>query len=133
MPRSGATEERPIGGTTLAGVVHVLRSPYLLGIALYMLLYTMGSTALYFHQAHFAEGFADRAARTVFFARLDLAVNTLTTLTQLFLTGRIIAWLGVPLTLGLLPLLTAAGFVMLGVWPFSLIILKCPSSFVFFT
>jgi AAA family ATP:ADP antiporter len=115
--RPGPDPERPIGGSTLAGVLHVLRSPYLLGIALYMLLYTMGSTALYFHQAHFAEAFADRAARTVFFARLDLAVNTLTTLTQLFLTGRIIAWLGVPLTLGLLPLLTAIGFVMLGVWP----------------
>ncbi|MGE5286306.1 MAG: NTP/NDP exchange transporter [Micromonosporaceae bacterium] len=116
-PAPGPDPERPIGGNTLAGIAHVLRSPYLLGIALYMLLYTMGSTALYFHQARFAEAFADRAARTVFFARLDLAVNSLTTLTQLFLTGRIIAWLGVPLTLGLLPLLTAVGFVTLGLWP----------------
>jgi AAA family ATP:ADP antiporter len=109
--------DRPIGGSAFAGVLHVLRSPYLLGIALYMLLYTMGSTALYFHQARFAEAFADRAARTAFFARIDLAVNTLTTLTQVFLTGRIIARLGVPLTLGLVPLLTAAGFATLGVYP----------------
>ncbi len=112
-----ADPERPIGGSTFAGVLHVLRSPYLLGIALYMLLYTIGSTALYFHQARFAEAFADRAARTVFFARIDLWVNMLAALTQVFLTGRIIRWLGLPLTLGLLPLLTAAGFVALGIWP----------------
>jgi AAA family ATP:ADP antiporter len=112
-----ADAERPIGGSTFAGVLHVLRSPYLLGIALYMLLYSMGSTALYFHQAHFAEAFTDRAARTVFFARIDLWVNVLAALTQVFLTGRIVRWLGLPLTLGLLPLLTAAGFVALGIWP----------------
>lgn len=109
--------ERPIGGSTFAGVLHVLRSPYLLGIALYMLLYSMGSTALYFHQAHFAEAITDRAARTVFFARIDLWVNTIAALTQVFLTGRIVRWLGLPLTLGLLPLLTGAGFVALGIWP----------------
>jgi ATP:ADP antiporter, AAA family len=116
-PTPGPDAERPIGGSTFAGLMHVLRSPYLLGIALYMLLYTIGSTALYFHQARFAEAFADRAARTAFFAQMDLAVNSLTTLTQVFFTGRIIAWLGVPLTLGLVPLLTAAGFATLGVRP----------------
>jgi AAA family ATP:ADP antiporter len=112
-----ADAERPIGGSAFAGVLHVLRSPYLLGIALYMLLYTVGSTALYFHQAHFAEAFTDRAARTVFFARIDFWVNVLAALTQVFLTGRIVRWLGLPLTLALLPLLTAAGFVALGIWP----------------
>ena len=56
-----------------------------------MLLYTVTSTFLYFQQAEIVgASFEDRAARTVFFASVDLAVNTLTVLTQIFLTGRIV-------------------------------------------
>ncbi len=46
-------------------------SPYLLGIAAFMLLYTVTATFLYFLQAEVvSQAFADRGARTVFFARL---------------------------------------------------------------
>lgn len=110
--------EQLIGGGTLAGVSHVLKSPYLLGICLYMLLFTVGSTVLYFQQAELASrSFSDRAAQTAFFARLDLAVNVLTLLTQMFLTGRLIKSLGVTLTLALLPALSVAGFALLGAVP----------------
>ncbi|MCC7133571.1 MAG: MFS transporter [Gemmatimonadales bacterium] len=110
--------EQLIGGGTLAGVSHVLKSPYLLGICLYMLLFTVGSTVLYFQQAELASrSFSDRAAQTAFFARLDLAVNVLTLLTQIFLTGRLIKSLGVTLTLALLPALSVAGFALLGAVP----------------
>jgi AAA family ATP:ADP antiporter len=113
--------ERPeqiIGGKTLAGIGHVLGSPYLLGICGYMLLFTIGSTVLYFQQAQIAErSFTDRAAQTAFFARLDLAVNILTALTQVFLTGRLIKGLGVRVTLSLLPLLSIVGFLSLGAVP----------------
>ncbi|MGQ0537339.1 MAG: NTP/NDP exchange transporter [Gemmatimonadaceae bacterium] len=116
---SDAEGERIIGGATFSGVVHVLRSPYLLGMCLYMLLFTFGSTVLYIQQAAIAERtYADPGARTAFFARIDLAVNTLTLLTQAFLTGRIVKALGVPLTLTLLPALSAAGFIALGAMPF---------------
>jgi AAA family ATP:ADP antiporter len=110
--------ERPIGGGTLAGITHVARSPYLLGICAYMLLFTLGSTILYFHQAHLADqAFSDRAVRTTFFARIDFTVNVLTALTQAFLTGRIIKWLGVALTLTLVPALSILGFATLGLVP----------------
>jgi len=113
-----AEDQQVIGGRVLAGITHVLRSPYLIGICLYMLLFTFGSTVLYFQQAEIADkAFSDRASLTAFFARLDLAVNALTLLTQAFLTGRVIKLLGVTLTLGLLPILSIVGFTALGAVP----------------
>jgi AAA family ATP:ADP antiporter len=107
-----------IGGSMWAGLTHVLRSPYLLGIALFMLLYTVSSTFLYFQQAEIINAnFIDTDRRTAVFASIDLAVNTLTLLTQAFLTGRIMRWLGVGATLALLPAVSVAGFLTLGFAP----------------
>ena len=112
------TPDPVIGGSALEGIQRVLRSPYLLGICAFMLLFTVGSTFLYNIQAEImARTFSDPAERTSVFARIDLAVNTLTLLTQLFLTGRIMKWLGVGFTLALLPLLSMAGFLALGAVP----------------
>jgi AAA family ATP:ADP antiporter len=109
------SDEPVIGGGVLAGVTHVARSPYLLGICLYMLLFTFGSTVLYFQQAELAERtYGDPGARTAFFARIDLAVNGLTLLVQALLTGRIIKLLGFAGTMSLLPALSVLGFLALG-------------------
>jgi AAA family ATP:ADP antiporter len=112
------TEDPVIGGSALEGIQRVLASPYLLGICAFMLLFTVGSTFLYNFQAEImSRTFSDPAVRTSVFARIDLAVNVLTLLTQLFLTGRIMKWLGVGFTLALLPLLSIAGFLALGAAP----------------
>jgi AAA family ATP:ADP antiporter len=103
-----------IGGSVLAGVTHVARSPYLLGICLYMLLFTIGSTILYFQQAQFASAMTDSGERTAFFARIEQAVQLITVCTQAFLTGRVIKYLGIAGTLALLPALSAVGFLALG-------------------
>ena len=61
-----------------------------------MLLYTVLSTFLYFQQAEIVDRtFADRAARTAFFARIDLLVNALTLTGQFFVTGRLMKVAGV--------------------------------------
>lgn len=113
-----ATAEVPIGGGILAGITHVVRSPYLLNVALFLLLFSITSTFLYFQQAAIVSGaFRDRAAQTAFFATVDLAVNVLTLTVQLFLTARVVMLLGVALTLGLLPALTIAGFGALALAP----------------
>ena len=107
-----------IGGSALDGIRRVAASPYLLGICAFMLLFTVGSTFLYNIQAEImSRTFSDPAERTSVFARIDLAVNVLTLFTQLFLTGRIMRWLGVGVTLALLPLLSMAGFLALGAAP----------------
>jgi ATP:ADP antiporter, AAA family len=108
-----------IGGGVLDGIRHVARSPYLLGIAALMLLFTIASTFLYFQQAAIVarvfEG--NPPARTRLFARLDLAVNVLTLVTQVFLTGRMLRWLGVAVGLAVLPLMSLIGFGILGTAP----------------
>ena len=116
--RAASSQETPIGGGVLSGISHAIRSPYFLNITLYMLLFTILTTFLYFHQAELVDrNFTDRAARTAFFAQIDLLVNSVTLLTQLFLTGRMVKVLGVPVTLTFLPALTLVGFIALGIIP----------------
>ena len=118
-----AHSERAIGGGVLSGFTHALRSPYLLGICAYMLLFTIAATFLYFHQADIVDrSFDDRAVRTAFFARIDLLVNLLTLGTQMFFTGRLLKALGVALTLILLPAVCVVGFTTLGFAPTLLVI-----------
>ena len=113
-----STDHEIIGGGVWSGITAVFRSPYLLGIVGYMLLYTVTATFLYFQQAEIvSEVFSDRGARTAFFAKLDLAVNTLTIVTQIFLTGRIVRWFGVAFSLAWLPLVCIIGFFGLGLAP----------------
>lgn len=112
---AGPVGEARIGGSMWGGITHLFGSPYLLGIALFVFLYTILSTVLYMQQAAIVERyFADRAVRTAVFARIDFIVQFLTVLTQFYLTGRIIKALGVGLTLALLPILSIVGFAALG-------------------
>jgi len=110
--------EQPIGGGIISGISHVFRSPYLLGICAFMLLHAITSTLVYFQQADITgHQFHDRATRTAFFAQLDLSVNVLTIIVQLLLTGRLLKWFGVGLTLAFLPVLSTIGFLGMGFVP----------------
>ena len=111
-------EDAAIGGSLWSGITHIFRSPYLFGLFAFIIFYSTTSTWAYFQQSDLAgHGFADRAARTTFFANLDRSVNTLTLLGQLFLTGRLLKWLGVTPTLIIMPALSLIGFVFIGVSP----------------
>ena len=110
--------ERPIGGTVWAGITSLMRSPYLLGIGGFQILYTIGSTFLYFELTDIVgKHFAGAAERTAVLGQIETAVQTLTVITQIFLTGRVIRWLGLAATLALLPALTVVGFTALGFAP----------------
>lgn len=111
--------ERPLSrGGVFGGVWDVLRSPYLLGVSLFMLLFTVSSTFVYFEQARIVAGaFKDTASRTAAFARIDLYVNIATLLLQAAVTGRLMRAVGVGRTLVLLPALTVVGFFALAAWP----------------
>lgn len=126
LHRSSGEEHTPlrkesaelIAGDSFSGIRTVFRSPYLMKIAGYLALMTFASTVLYFQQAELVrDAFADRAARTAFYAKIDLAVNVLTVLTQGLLAAHVIRKIGVALSLALLPALTALGFLSLGVYP----------------
>jgi AAA family ATP:ADP antiporter len=115
---TAAAGEAPIGGSMLAGLAHAFNSAYLINVSLYILLFAITSTFLYFQQADIVkQSFADRGARTAFFANVDLWVNVLTLGAQLFLTGQVLRLIGVALTLALLPLVSIAGFGALALTP----------------
>jgi AAA family ATP:ADP antiporter len=110
--------ETPIGGGVLSGITHAFRSGYLANIVLFMLLFAVTSTFIYFQQADIvSRNFSDRGAQTAFFASIDLAVNVVTLAVQLFLTARIVRSVGVAVALALLPLITIIGFGTLALLP----------------
>ncbi|MBV2122315.1 MAG: MFS transporter [Candidatus Thiodiazotropha sp. (ex Ctena orbiculata)] len=116
--RSSEKIEKPIGGSIWDGILLVLRSPYLMGICVLMLLFTLLSTFLYFQQAQIIKlAVADSEARTALFATIDLSVNALTLLIQTLITTRLIKGLGLAMVLALIPLLLCLGFVLLALFP----------------
>jgi AAA family ATP:ADP antiporter len=107
-----------IPGGAWSGIGVMFRSPYLRGIASFIFLMTFASTVLYFVQADLVgQAFSDRGVRTVFFARIDLAVNIITVVGQSLLAAHILRWLGIGLSLAFLPLLALLGFLTLGTYP----------------
>jgi AAA family ATP:ADP antiporter len=110
--------ERPMGGGVFSGIALVFRSSYLLGICLFIWLYTTLSTFIYFEQAYIVRAaFDEPAQRTALFASIDLAVNVITLLLQTLVAGQMMRRAGVTATLALIPILVAAGFVGLGLAP----------------
>ncbi|WP_028694181.1 NTP/NDP exchange transporter [Pseudomonas cremoricolorata] len=109
---------RPVGGNPWAGASAVLRTPYLLGIAVFVLLLASVSTFLYFEQARLvSETFTDRTRQTQVFGLIDTVVQSLAILTQVFFTGRLARRLGVGVLLVGVPLAMAVGFVWLALAP----------------
>lgn len=113
-----AAAEKPIGGSFWEGATQIVRSPYLFALILFIMIYTLTNTWAYFQQSDLTGAqLQDRAARTSFLANIDIAVNTITVVIQLFLTGRLLKWLGVGITLVLMPLLSGIGFLAIGFAP----------------
>ncbi len=109
---------RPLGGNPFAGASAVLRSPYLMGIALFVVLLASVSTFLYFEQARVvSETFTDRTRQTQVFGLIDTVVQALAILTQVFITGRLARRLGVGVLLVAVPLVIALGFLWLALAP----------------
>jgi len=116
--RDGAERDVAIGGNVWAGVSHVLRSPYLAAVSMFLILFTIGSTFLYFAQSDIVgRVYVDRTARTTVLAQIELATSALTIVVQAFLTGRIIRWFGLGVTLAILPLVSMLGFGALAAMP----------------
>ncbi len=111
------SRDRALGGNPFAGITLVLRSPYLLGIAAYVVLLATANTFLYFEQLRLvATTFPDPQMRTSVFARIDWIVQSLTILAQLFITGRVASRLGLVVLLTIIPVAIVFGFLALAVW-----------------
>ncbi|MFT7485628.1 MAG: AAA family ATP:ADP antiporter, partial [Candidatus Paceibacteria bacterium] len=115
-----ARPDEALGGSRWAGISEVWRSPYLLGISGYMILYGLSSTLAYFIQAQVVEVAASSdEERTRIFAHIDLYTNGATLLFQGLITARLLRWIGAGPTLILLPLYSLVGFWVLSSGHFS--------------
>lgn len=109
---------RPLGGNPFAGLSTVLSTPYLMGIATFVVLLASVTTFLYFEQARLVElRFPDREDQTRVFGTLDAIVQGLALLTQVFFTGRIVRRLGLVVLLTAVPVVMAFGFLWLALAP----------------
>ena len=105
-------EDKPVGGNPLLDGARLLfTSPYLLGIAIFVILLSSVSTFLYFEQLRIvSETFKVPAQRTQVFAVMDAIVQTVTLVLQLFVTGRIATRLGITTLLVIVPFAMIFGF-----------------------
>src|SRR5437879_6107363 len=70
--KTSSAPEKPIGGSIWSGLTHIAHSPYLLGLAVSMVIYTMSSTWAYFQQSELAgEALKTSDERTVFLSNLE--------------------------------------------------------------
>jgi AAA family ATP:ADP antiporter len=112
-----------LGGNPLDGFRLLLRSRYLLLLALFLLLMTWISTIVYFQLGELiTKAFSSREARTQAYAMIDLSVNSIAVLIQLFGTGRIIARFGVKFGLLLNPFIMVFAFLAIAFSPALLIL-----------
>jgi AAA family ATP:ADP antiporter len=105
-----------IGGDFFDGFLDLLCHRFLLAIALFLLLYTMMSSFVYFELKNVMAEY-DRATRTQYWGIMDLAVNSLSILTAVLLTNRLATRCGLAITLALVPLLLVCGWLAVAIAP----------------
>jgi AAA family ATP:ADP antiporter len=104
-------ERDVIGGSAWEGFVSVIRSPYLLGICLFVLIMAVMATFIYFTRLKLVSAMTDVVdQRTGLFAQLDFWTQFATFVLQLFITGHIMKRLGVGVAMALLPVTVSLGF-----------------------
>jgi AAA family ATP:ADP antiporter len=110
-------------GNPFDGFVLLLRSRYLLLLALFLLLMTWISTIVYFQLGDLiTKAFPNRDARTQAYGLIDLSVNSMAVFIQLFGSGRIIARYGVKAGLLLNPIIMVIAFLAIAFSPVLLIL-----------
>ena len=118
VSQSGLAREEHalIGGSAWEGLVSVARSPYLLAICGYVLILAVMATFLYFTRLQMVAALGtDVDMRTTMFARIDLITQVTTLVLQAIVTGHLMKRLGVSVTLALLPITAALGFLGLAI------------------
>lgn len=122
-PRWGTETRTPrpndalTSGGLWQGVTHVLRSPYLASICVFLFFVQAAGTQLYFQQAEIVGATVlDDQAKTQVFAYIDFSTQVLTLTAQLLFSGWILRRLGVSAALMVLPIIYLISFSALSVY-----------------
>jgi len=110
--------EQKLGGGILDGIRLAFASPYLMTICGYIFMLQGIGTYFYLEQVRvMAENIPSSADRTQLFAQLDLAVNGITLITQVFITSTLLRRAGLVFCLILLPILAVFTLGVTGLLP----------------
>jgi len=110
--------ERGVGGGVLAAFAQVGRSPYLIGIAVFVFFMTWVSTFFYLEQQSFvARVFHSTDERARFFGSIDSAVQAASLLLQALLFGRLFKWFGMRALLMAVPLMMIGAYALYALVP----------------
>jgi AAA family ATP:ADP antiporter len=113
-----AATPKPLGGSALAGVSHVVKSGYLSSISAKQILASLLGTALYMFMNYLVgEAVEGTDHRTRIFGFIDGATGVLSLLFQLLVVRHSVNRLGIGMTLAFLPLVSIIGFTVLAVSP----------------
>jgi AAA family ATP:ADP antiporter len=115
--------EDALGGGVWAAFTQVVRSPYLLGIAAFVMLMTWVSTFLYLEQQAFvARVFHTADERASFFGGIDFWVQAASLTIQLLLFGRLFKWVGLRTVLATVPVIMTAGYALFATAPLFMVL-----------
>ena len=114
--------EKKIGGNPFGGFKEFFTNPYLLGIGLFIILYTGIGSFVYFEQKNLLVDYS-RADRTTIYGIRDVVTNTITFVFAFFLTGRIVTKVGMPTALTLVPIIIVFGMLVLAFSPILIVAL----------
>lgn len=104
-------EKAVIGGSAWEGFRATFRSPYLLGISAYVLILAVIATFIYFTRLQMVASMDENIdVRTGLFAQIDLITQVATLVLQALVAGHLMKRVGVAITLALLPIVVALGF-----------------------
>lgn len=115
-PVTDTVTVKSVGGDFFDGFIDFLSHRFLLGIGLFILLYTMMSSFVYFELKNVMVEY-DRATRSQYWGMMDLVVNTLAILTALFATSRLATRFGLAVTLALVPVILVFGWIAVAMAP----------------
>lgn len=119
---SANLDQYRIGGNPLAGFKMFVTQPFLIGIAIFIALYTAIGSFAYFEQTNLLREYtADQ--RTVILALLSLTVNVLTFVLGFFVTSRLVTRFGMPSTLAIMPAVMCIALVILAFAPVLIVLI----------
>lgn len=108
--------QKGLGGNPLAGYQVFFKTPFLLGIGLFIFLYAGIGSFVYFELKNLMVDLS-REQRTQYWALIDVATNTLTIISGLFITSRLASRFGLALTLALVPVCIVLGLLTVALVP----------------
>ena len=115
-PQTNLAGEQKLSTNPFSGFKTFVSNPYLLAIGLFILLYVVMNTFIYFELRKMMGDF-DRDVRTQIWGGIDLAVNSIAFVTALFATGRLATRFGMSTTLAIIPALMVGGWLVVALSP----------------